>query len=93
MPAAKRHQTLTLKPDGTAELDTQVLKAGSTTPESSDTSTGAFTVVSREVVVTFTTKDGKPLPPADTMRVLKMTRGTGNKTLVGDDGRTFERAK
>ena len=93
-PDAKRHQTLILNADGTAELDTKLIKTHtSTTPETSDVGTGDFTAGRSEVIVTFKMKDKKPLTASDTMRVLRMTRDAGGKALTSEDGRTFERAK
>ena len=91
----RRHQALTLKTDGTAELDTMVKDSSkpSALPKSSDQATGTYTAGAHEVVATFTLKDGKAIPASDDKHTLKLTRGKGDKSLTGEDGRTFEKAK
>jgi hypothetical protein len=89
-----RHQALILNADGTAELDTTITDPSkpATGPKSTDTGTGTYAVKGTEITVTFTTKDGKPIPATDDKRMLKLTAGKADKSLVGEDGRTFERA-
>jgi hypothetical protein len=87
-PDQKRDQKLTLKADGTAELDTTIVEKAkpAAAPVSTETGTGTYTAGPKDVVATFPGKDGKPIS-------LKMTRDTGGKGLTSEDGRTFEKAK
>jgi hypothetical protein len=91
-PGARRAQSLILNADRSVELDTTIENPAKRPPSTSDKALGTYTAGPKEVVATFTTKDGKPIPASDEKRALKLTRDAGDKALVAD-GRTYERAK
>jgi hypothetical protein len=91
-PGARRDQTLILNPDMTVELTTTVVNPGKPVSSMTDKTMGTFVAAPKEVVATFTTKDGKAIPASDAMRTLKLTREPGDKSLLAD-GRTYEKAQ
>jgi hypothetical protein len=89
----RRHQQLTLNADMTAQLNTEITATGSPTPTSQHAATGNYVAKGDEVTVTLSTEDGKPIPASNTTHVMHLTAQKSFKSLLGDDGRTFERAK
>jgi hypothetical protein len=90
----RRHQHLMLKTDGTAELDTsEVLPSKAEAATGKHTATGTYIAKGDDITVNFAIEDGKPIPATNTTHVMHLTAKKGEKSLVGDDGRTFELAK
>ena len=90
-PGETRDQDLILKPDGTAELDTTLVDTTRVgTAKTRDAATGTFTAGPDRITVTFTVKDGRPIPAADDKHMMKMKRHPGEKNITEDDGRTFK---
>jgi hypothetical protein len=89
----RRHQQLTLNTDLTAQLDTDITIPGNPNPTNKHTASGDYVAKADDITVTLNVEDGKPIPASNTTHVMHLTAQKSYKSLLGDDGRTFERAK